>query len=247
MRIRYKVLLLAWVSGFILLVAFWFYIGRPPNSSLTFRENAPLATPAVQPATAQPSAPSEAPPSRQEQENAMTKFLNTMKDSLKKAGIQETSAVTEQLRKAVASKDHGEIVRAFHEAIYGHYQKMSKVLPAVKAHLADADPFVRLTAARTLYTAGDRSGFETLSDFVTAKEVIPDGKQDLRLEAARVLAKFREREAGPNIRELYSQTKAGGLLTSLATLGMRATEASSWPFVNSDLALQRVLAALEGF
>jgi len=160
-----------------------------------------------------------------------------MKASLKKAEIEETPPVLDQLRKAVASKDHGEIVRAFHQAIYGRSQKMGEALPVVKGFLTDADPFVRLTAARTLYTAGDRSGFETLSALVVAKEVIPDGKQDLRVEAARVLAKFRETEAATVIGELYSQTKTGGLLTALATLGQRASEASSWPFVNSDLAI----------
>jgi HEAT repeat protein len=237
MNPRLKLLLLAGVSVCLLIGAVWFNLGREPSPASAQRDNTIPATPAVQPAAPTPTSPAGTQPSRQEQENAMTQFLNTMKESLKKAGVKETPAVAEQLRQAVASKDHGEIVRAFHEAIYGRYQKMSEVLPAVKSYLAEADPFVRLTAARTLYTAGDGTGYETLQAMVTVNEAIPEGKQDLRMEAAHVLAKFREVKAADGIIDLYSQTKDGELLSALATLGIRAPEAKQFPFVSSKLAI----------
>ncbi len=238
MKIKFRSLLIvSGISILLLIGAVWFYIGSQSNPSLAHREDSTSATPAVRPGTSPSSSPAGVQPSRKEQENAMTKFLNTMNDSMKNAGIQETLAIVEQLKQAVASKDHGEIVRAFHEAIYGRAQKMSEALPAVRAYLTDADPFVRLTAARTLYTAGDRGGYETLHGMVAAEASIPDGKQDSRVEAARVLAKFREDRAANDIVVLYSKVKDGELLTSLATLGVRAPEAKQFPFVASDLAI----------
>ena len=153
MKIKFRSLLIvSGISILLLIGAVWFYIGSQSNPSLAHREDSTSATPAVRPGTSPSSSPAGVQPSRKEQENAMTKFLNTMNDSMKNAGIQETLAIVEQLKQAVASKDHGEIVRAFHEAIYGRAQKMSEALPAVRAYLTDADPFVRLTAARTLLT-----------------------------------------------------------------------------------------------
>lgn len=176
-------------------------------------------------------------PGEDEQRKAMVQFLAGIADGMKKAGIPEMPSVAESLRSAVESNDHGEIVRAFHEAIYGRWQKMNEVLPAIRSYLRHPDPFVRYTAARSLYTAGDRSGYETLIEMVNADQAILEGSQDLRVEAAQILAKFREREAASAIIALYGKSKAGGLLSSLATLGVRTPEAVRFPFVPSDLAI----------
>lgn len=216
MKTKNRALLFLGGIGFVALIGVVFcYIRPEPKISGT-----PAATPAAQPDALPSLSATKVQPSRQEQENAMTKFLNAMNDSLKKAGNQAAPAIVEQLKQAVASKDHGEIVRAFHEAIYGRLQKMSESIPAVKVYLADADPFVRLTAARTLYTAGDRSGYKTLLELITAKEAILDDRQDLRIEAARILCKFRETEASTATFELYQRTKTMSVLNAAVRLSL---------------------------
>jgi HEAT repeat protein len=222
----------------LLLATVCVYLGREGSHPPTQRDHATKDK-----ATASSNPPSESStgtqPSRQEQENAMTHLLNNMKAGLAKAGVKETPPVAVELREAAASKDHSQIRRAFNDAIYGRSRKMSEVLPIVKGFLADPDPYVRLIAAKTLYTAGDRSGFEALSALVSIPAAIPDGEQDLRVEAAQTLAKFRETEAVDRILALYSQSKNRDLLTPLATLGVRAPEAKAFPFVASDLAITK--------
>ena len=227
MNARSRILLLAGTITILLLVGtFWFYIDRKPNLSLTHQDHQDKMTgaaPTVQFPTTSSASPIGTQPSRQEQENAMSQFLNTMKESLKKAGIKETPPMAERLRHAVLSRDHGEIIRAFHEAIYGRLQKMNEVLPIVKTYLADPGPFVRLTAARTLYTAGDRSGFETLLTLVMANEPILENEQDLRVEAARIFRQFHEVKAWPAIQALYQQTNNSTLLNAVVRLARENT------------------------
>lgn len=216
MKIKFRALLLLGGIGFVALIGVvFFYIRSEPNISGT-----PPTTPVSQPDALPSLSATKVQPSRQEQENAMTKFLNAMNDSMKKAGIQATPAIVEQLKQAVASKDHGEIVRAFHEAIYGRLQRMSESIPAVKVYLSDPDPFVRLTAARTLYTAGDRSGYKALLELITVKEAILDDRQDLRIDAARILCKFRETEASTATFELYKTTKTMSVLNASVRLSL---------------------------
>lgn len=220
---------IALVVGGILL---WFYLGQK-------RERRGLVSFTPAPQVQNPAAPPVNLPLRPEDEHrsAVIQFLSGVASGMKRAGIPEMPPVTEQLRKAADAKDHGEVIRAFHEAVYGRWQKMHEVLPAVRAFLHHDSPFVRYTAARTLYTAGDRSGYETLHGMISAGEPILDGSQDLRVDAAKVLAQFRETEAITPIRELYSKTQQPELLIALATLGVRATEAHTWPFISSPLAI----------
>lgn len=156
---------------------------------------------------------------RKGQEDAMTHLLGALKQGLKDHGIQEGSPISVRLQSAVATKNHAEILRAFNDAIYSRDAKLSEVLPAIRSYLADSSPFVRLTAAKTLLTAGDRSGVDTLIDLVKAPEAIADEKSDLRLEAASTLAHFRETSAADGIFQLYKDTSGSGLLSALATLG----------------------------
>jgi hypothetical protein len=90
----------------LLLATVWVYVGRDGSHPPTHRD---LAT--EDKATASSSNPPSdsstgTQPSRREQENAMTHFLNNMKASLAKAGIKETPPVAVELREAAASKDH---------------------------------------------------------------------------------------------------------------------------------------------
>jgi len=234
MKARKKTILIA-AAIVVLLCVFGFFAARRPKQSASGETSSLPPAPATQSAAPANSSTVAAPTT--EQQSAMRRFLATFTDGMKKAGIPVAPAVAEELRKAVATKDHGEISRAFHEAIYGRWQKAAEALPAVRIYLSDPDSFVQYTAARTLYTAGDRSGFQTLLQMVAANEPISEAKQDLRVQAARLLAKFREHAAAGIIVELYSKTKNGELLIGLATLGVRASEASKWPFIASDLAV----------
>ena len=218
MKAREKTILIAGAIA-VLLYVFGFFVARSPRQSAS-GETSPLTpAPATQSVTPEASSTVTTAATEQEQQNAMRRFLATFTDGMKKAGIPVAPAVGERLREAVATKDHGEISRAFHEAIYGRWQKMAEALPAVRIYLSDPDPFVQYTAARTLYTAGDRSGFQMLLQMVAAKDAIPEGNQDLRVEAARMLAMFREKKAIGEIVKLYSSTSGSGLLSALSTLG----------------------------
>jgi HEAT repeat protein len=111
------------------------------------------------------------------------------------------------------------------------------VLQIFKIYLNDSDPFVGFLAAKSLYTAGDTSGHDTLLALVTANDALPHGKQDLRVEAALTLAKYRVADAAGGIVALYSKTNYGDLLSALATLGVRAPQATQFPFVPSKSAI----------
>jgi HEAT repeat protein len=138
------------------------------------------------------------------------------------------SSTENDLQKAIASRDSGAILRAFRHAIYDRSAKMSEALPAVKAHLHDADPWVRFLAAETLYTAGDQSGFATLVELVKSAERIPEplegSKEDLRLQAARCLVKFRQKKAALSyLLNLYKRTDDGYILHGIVSLLKKET------------------------
>lgn len=167
----------------------------------------------------------------------MKRGFESIFEGMKKAGAREVPPIAKQLRDAVRSGDHAAIILAFHEGIYDPFNKMNEAIPAIKEFLSHQDPFVRYSAAQALCRAGDRSGVPILIEMVEVKDAIPEGEQDLRVQSAQVLAKFREFDAAGSIANLYTRTKEGELLTALATLGTRASEASEWPFVASDLAV----------
>lgn len=146
------------------------------------------------------------------------------------------SSTANELERAINSGDQGAIVRAFHDAIYDRFRDTDEALVAVRHCLNHADPFVRFQAAKTLYTAGDRSGYSTLLAFVDSSEAQMDGKFDLRIEAARLLKKFREKEAAvPHLVRLYERTKDSVVLNAIARLLGEETPQS----IKADLIAQK--------
>jgi HEAT repeat protein len=118
---------------------------------------------------------------------------------------------------------------------------MDEALPAVRGFLDDPSPFVRVRAAETLYTAGDRSGYSALLALVKSPEPQMSGDQDLRIKAGTILAKFRERQAAADVFDLYRRTKGGGLLEASVSLG--ATDAltvmAQYGYVQNEYSLER--------
>jgi HEAT repeat protein len=124
------------------------------------------------------------------------------------------------LQEEVASGDKGRILRAFHDVIYSRSWRMSEAIPALKALLSDPDPYVRLNAANDLFIVGDQSGYDTLLALVQAQDPIHglEGGWDVRIQAARTLAQFRQNDAIQAIYDLYQRTKNGGLIQPLTDL-----------------------------
>jgi HEAT repeat protein len=117
---------------------------------------------------------------------------------------------------------------------------MDEALPAVRRFLKDPNPFVRVRAAETLYTAGDRSGYSTLIELVRSAQPQMDGNDDLRFKAGAILAKFRERTAASDVVDLYRRTKGGGLLEASVMLG--ATDAltvmTQYGYVQNEFSIE---------
>jgi HEAT repeat protein len=145
--------------------------------------------------------------------------------------------VAQRLAKAVRAGEPGEIMRQFNEAVYDHFAKMDESLPAIRPYLKDPSPFVRYTAARCLYVAGDRSGYGTLVDLVRSpepvlvrydvpKEVLEaagTNEEDVRISAATVLGKYRQRESAEAVNLLMDRTPKAGfeLRKALLTMGVK--------------------------
>jgi HEAT repeat protein len=231
-----RILLLAVLAVALIVAGLKLYFGRPQKSERL--SQAIDLQPEHLPRQSEPTpVNTQKPPTEDEQRSAVAQLLTGVAEGMKKIGVPAMPPVAKQLRAAVETSDNGEIIRAFHEAIYGRWQKMREALPAIRSYLTHTNSFVRYTAARSLYTAGDRSGFETLLEMVNADQPITEGDQDLRVESAHILAKFREQTAAAAIIDLFEVSKDGRLLTSLATLGVRAPQASKFPFIASDLAI----------
>lgn len=164
--------------------------------------------------------------------------LETIFEGLKKMGAEEVPPIAETLKEAVATGDPGTMLRAFHEAIYGRFVRMSEAIPAIRAYLGSPEPYVRYLAAEALLRVGDPSGVETLLQMVRSDEAISQGTRDLRFAAATTLGAFNIVDAAESIRDLYSRTKEGELLRSLASLGIQAKEAGEWRYVPSALAIE---------
>ncbi len=163
-----------------------------------------------------------------------------MFEGLKKMGFTEAPAVGVELRTAVDSGDQNKIIKAFHDAIYDRFAKMSDVIPALKTFLPHEDPFVRFQAANALYTVGDKSGYQTLLDLVRAPDPLGEGNQDARAQAASVLGKYREHRAGDDLLELLRRAQGGKMRISevFANLGIYSPEATQRSFLSAPYAFQ---------
>ncbi|MEI7775291.1 MAG: hypothetical protein WCK17_11005 [Verrucomicrobiota bacterium] len=166
------------------------------------------------------------------------KGLTAIMEGLKKMGAVEAPPIADQLKYAITSGDGIKIRRAFHEALYGRFSKMSDSTPAMKSHLDSSDIYVQYLAAESLLKIGDQSGVEILLKTVQSDEAVSKGERDLRLAASTTLATFNVARAAGSIRELYSKTKEGEALDALVTLSSQASEANGWAYVSSRLAIE---------
>lgn len=154
-----------------------------------------------------------------------------LQQMFKKMGLKEAPPIQKFLQDEVASGDKGRVLRAFSDAVYSRNWPMSDVIPALKAFLDDPSPYVRYNAAKALFTVGDQSGQSTLLALVQATDPIYGIGQDVRIQAARTLMRFREAAAVVPIIDLYEKDLDGALLTALSDLGVQAPEEKQFRFV----------------
>lgn len=127
------------------------------------------------------------------------------------------------LKVAIESRDPGTALRAFHDVIYNPSADMSEALPVIRSYLQHPDPWVRYLAGKTLFTAGDDFGLAALVELMRSPDLLPEplkgSKEDLRMQAARVIGTFRQTAAVDSAIDLYRRTAGSGLLGVLAKLG----------------------------
>lgn len=165
-------------------LALWLYFGfRNGAASNHIAKDGPTAQAGRSPATA-------------EQNQKTRSALQMLVNGIKSMGWKEVPPTQDAIQQAIASKDSGEILRAFHDAVYGQGSRMAEAIPAIKNFLNDPDPWVRYQAAEKLYIAGDNSGLNTLVDLMQSDNPIQDyDGNDMRVSAAGVLEKYRENKA----------------------------------------------------
>lgn len=135
-------------------------------------------------------------------------------------GFQRVPPVAQQLEKAIASGDQGEILRTFSDVIYDRYASMDKSIPPLKRYLDDSDPFVRYLAAEDLYLAGERSAaFPVLDKLIRSENAMEVFEWDVRERAIHLLAKFRDTEGRSAALDFYKRTKIGRVRGDLVKLG----------------------------
>jgi HEAT repeat protein len=119
-----------------------------------------------------------------------------------------------RLSNAIASGLAKEYIPAFY-ALFGSDLPRDEVARILKKHLTSSNLGVRYMAAEMLMKLGEKSAVPVLLQILTdpsAKEFQP--------RAAGVLAKYRVKEAGPLIANLYMTTKSPGFAESAYRLGM---------------------------
>ena len=147
------------------------------------------------------------------------KGLAAIIEGLKQRGmLREVPHVATQLQDAIQTKEDAVIHRTFQDVIYSPLARMNEVIPAIKTYLDSSEPYVRYSAAEALLQAGDHSGVETLLQMVQSDEPIRQGKRDLRISAAHLLAKYGVTFTESAIFDLYQRTSGSGLLSSLSQL-----------------------------
>jgi hypothetical protein len=154
-------------------------------------------------------------------------------DNLKAAGFLEALPLRGSLAAAVSSHNQAEILRAFNRAVYAPNSRKAGVAPILRDYLNDPDPFVRLSAAEDLTIMGDTGGEETLIALVKESNAIAGIGQDVRMSAAKALAKYRVYASVPAIQQLYARTQYSQLLDDLSTLGAQSLDEKTYPYVAS--------------
>jgi len=211
-RFVYGVLIIGAVLGMV--AAWWFFASGRQLGKEVQKSQAP----APSSASTSPASPATSGTSPYDEKLAREGF-QAIFEGLKKGGWQERPPAQKYLEDAVANGDKGKLLRAFHEAIYSpNIWKMNEAIPALKTFLNNPDPFVRYSAGEALLTVGDQSGYPALLALVQASDPIEGIGQDVRIQAAQTLAKFRKAEAAQAIYDLYQKTNAGGLIEALTTL-----------------------------
>ncbi len=122
------------------------------------------------------------------------------------------------LQNAIDTGDKSQIIQAFTRLYWSRLWPMSEVIPTLKGFLNNQGPFVRYLAAETLFKVGDQTGYSTLLVLVQSRDPIEGIDQDIRIQAAEDLAKYRQKGATQAIYNLYQQTKSGDLISALAML-----------------------------
>jgi HEAT repeat protein len=145
--------------------------------------------------------------------------MKALFEGLKQKGIlREVALISQQLQDATETKDSATWSRAFQDAIYSPSARMGEAISAIKPYLNSPESYVRYLAAEALLRVGDQSGIEILLALIQSDEATPQGKQDLRLSSAHLLARFGVASAEAAIFDLYKKTSGSGLLSSLSQL-----------------------------
>lgn len=143
------------------------------------------------------------------------------------------------LRDALESGEQRRILKGFHDVVYDRVAKMDLVIPALKEYLTHPDPFVRLQAAQGLYIVGDKSAYNVTLELVRRTEPFDAMGNDVRIEAASLLGKFREHRAANEILALFSRCTRGQeqFESIFGALGLQPEETRNAPFIADAFAM----------
>lgn len=145
-------------------------------------------------------------------------MLSSVLDSMKAAGGITGSPSVKKLREAVDSGEPTQIREAFAEAPFDRFTKSNELSSELQKYLQSESPLVRMLAAKALYVIGQREGATPLIGIVESATPLESSDHDLRIEAAKILAQYREDRGASSILNLYQETKGSGLLSALALL-----------------------------
>jgi HEAT repeat protein len=237
MKNRNYAFVLAFVAGIglaYLVLGLWRHVSRKPSPKVAEKESANIASPRNDgaPANVQQTKNGEPVPSLEQMRIAFDKIAG----GLKKFGLTKIPPADDYLKDAIASHDRAQILRAFTEIIYSGRWRMNEAIPALKKYVDNPDPSVRYLAGKDLLTVGDESGSKTLIELVRSGQLIMDSGQDLRVEAATMLAKFHETDAIDAILSL-DRMGADGLGEAYANLGIPFSNEAKYGFLSNSLAI----------
>jgi hypothetical protein len=170
-----------------------------------------LAAPAVK------SVPGAPPASGNKTDRAMV--ARAMDAIASASGFHLVAPIGQRLREAVDSGNEVQILRAFNDAVYPPGAEGSDTIPALGGFLNDPNPYVRYMAANDLFIIGSHDGYDTLVDLVKSDMAYKAEGQDVRIEAAGSLGKFREKDAITHIYDLFQRTGVRSLIEPLTNLG----------------------------